>query len=381
LRVWVRKAPLEPVAWCADLSAQFADNTGAMDVTSVVNSTSWKDNLQSEASLETDVAWDRYLDELQQQQTAVQHKLDGGTSSGLTHRRPDGQGTSLATTDVAGKGRSTSKGKGAGAVGQQHIRRLEREVAELQMALKQTETELSSKATECSTLKVDIDEQAQKMHELKETSAKTEKRLELAIQVAEEESAVLVDELRHKIKLLEMDKQTLEDELAIFDTLEVERHNSELRAQVQALQETRLEERGRGNDIKERQRAAVAQLKYQLEREFRSRLRAAEELVRRECLQHVHEDARNAIVQRDQLTSFLYKTGSEINIVNKKFSLLDDSNRQRAAELGAVQELNQEQARIAVSLRHQLQKANVENNALAHKLAEAEAQVRPHGPL
>lgn len=51
------------------------------------------------------------------------------------------------------------------------------------------------------------------------------------------------------------------------------------------------------------------------------------------------------IVQRDQLTSFLYKTGSEINIVNKKFSLLDDSNRQRAAELGAVQELNQEQVR------------------------------------
>lgn len=36
------------------------------------------------------------------------------------------------------------------------------------------------------------------------------------------------------------------------------------------------------------------------------------------------------------------------------------------------------QAKIAVSLRHQLQKANVENNALAHKLAEAEAQVRPH---
>lgn len=31
------------------------------------------------------------------------------------------------------------------------------------------------------------------------------------------------------------------------------------------------------------------------------------------------EDARNAIVQRDELTSFVYKMGEDLSVVNRKY--------------------------------------------------------------
>jgi hypothetical protein len=57
--------------------------------------------------------------------------------------------------------------------------------------------------------------------------------------------------------------------------------------------------------------------RYQLEREFRTRVRTAEEKLRAECMADVTENARNAILQRDELTDFIYKMGENLNVVNR----------------------------------------------------------------
>ena len=51
------------------------------------------------------------------------------------------------------------------------------------------------------------------------------------------------------------------------------------------------------------------------------------------------------IKQRDTLTTFLYKTGADMNIVNQKYEVMNHTNKQQAFELRAVHDVNEEQVR------------------------------------
>jgi len=108
--------------------------------------------------------------------------------------------------------------------------------------------------------------------------------------------------------------------------------------------------------------------RYQLEREFRVRLRAAEDTVRAECLDAVEADAKEAVVQRDQLTQFLYRTGDDVNVVNRQLCVQAEHVQSTALQLEVAEQLGLEHARVAVGLRRQVAQLQHRNQQLQQRV-------------
>jgi hypothetical protein len=90
--------------------------------------------------------------------------------------------------------------------------------------------------------------------------------------------------------------------------------------------------------------------------------------VRAECLDAVSKDAKEAVVQRDQLTQFLYRTGKDVNAVNRQLCIQHEHVQSTATQLQVAEQLGLEHARVAVRLRRQVAQLQQHNQQLQQRL-------------
>eukprot|EP00959_Pyramimonas_sp_CCMP1952_P050347 1052001-Pyramimonas_sp.AAC.4 len=86
-------------------------------------------------------------------------------------------------------------------------------------------------------------------------------RYQASIFATTEESAMKVEDLEHKVMMLEMENSSMVDKMTLYDAAEVEEHNRELRAELKDLRQYKLRQHENGAEVQMKQRTAVITLR------------------------------------------------------------------------------------------------------------------------
>ncbi|KAK3262646.1 hypothetical protein CYMTET_28513 [Cymbomonas tetramitiformis] len=301
---------------------------------------------------ETD--WETYLNKLSDQQTGDRAKF-----ADLIEPLP-----------ITGKKKKGNKGSSLKA----ELQRSQRQASDLQFLVKQADVELAEKVYSLRDSRSELEKQSKKIEEI---TLESRQKLRLGahqMSVMTEELTSSLDDVQLENQRMKAELQSMTDALQLFDTLEVEEHNRELREQVRSMCHQQLVEKRERNAKDMAQRKTMIELRYKLEREFRNSLKGAEEKVRQEVFEKLSADSKTAIAQRDELTNYLYQMVDDVDVVNQRFKSMESDKQRLALEHGVTEDLSNEQTKKLVTLKQQLKNYEESNDDLAIRLAASESR-------